>query len=163
MTIVDRRLIAIARGVELLAQLVPPVRSALIIRQSAADGFTSPPEVAVQSSSTTSSVESAAAARSRASTDLCDLDEQIQTLWTLTSDALRYVRRLTEPDAEPDEDPLAGQLCKPRGREGAAEWAGSLDCTELPVRRGLCQRHYMREYRWRRTAGLPVGDDPEAA
>lgn len=161
--IVDQRVLAISRGIERLAQLVPVARSTLLARRVDADGFPpGQPEVAVRSSATTTSVESAASARVAAGSDLDDLDGQIETLWVLTSDALRFVRRLVEPGAELDPEPLNATLCKPRGREGAAEWAAdALDCADLPVRRGLCGRHYMREYRWRRANGLPIEGEHE--
>lgn len=97
------------------------------------------------------SVEAAVEARLRLERWVSDVEQQCRTIATVAKSALESGERiLGERLAKVDRGECRdGQL----GKDGTIEWGDPL-CSEPSYKGGLCGRHYMAWYRWRKANGV---------
>lgn len=96
-------------------------------------------------------VEAAVEARMRIERWLADVESQCRLVAVLAKQALDSGRSLVGTRLAVDRP----QECRDgqHGKDGAIEW-GAPWCIELGEKAGLCSKHYMRWYRWRRDNGV---------
>ncbi len=83
---------------------------------------------------------------------LYDLDELLGIIHRAATDILELCDRHTPATTQPV------PICDGRGLDGFDQWGEA--CHDPADKAGLCSRHYMRCYRWRRDHGLrPLRDD----
>lgn len=143
------QLLATARMIENLADVLPDALETLRARADAVDGYpagSSGPKV--MASSELTPVEAAADARLTASRWIDDLLAGQHLLAVTVSDMLDQAHRALR--GQRVEGP---KLCDPTGREGAIEWA-DYTCRDAQAKSTLCERCYQRERRWRAARGL---------
>lgn len=100
-------------------------------------------------------VEAAVEQRLRIERWLDEVEQQCRLLATVAKQALDSGRGLVGARLAVDRprECRDGQL----GKDGTIEWGDPL-CSDPSEKHGLCARHYMRWYRWRRANGLDTGD-----
>jgi hypothetical protein len=160
----DRRLIACSRLVENLAFKVPQLIDKLERERDAAmHGGDVGERVRVSGSgSGTTTVEGAILSRETKTEDLDHVYKLVDDIAVRVANELRWVeRKLGQRETIEANEPIDRALCSCHGQEGAIEW-GEFDCTDRPVRDGLCMRCWHRRYRWRKRHGLEVSAADDA-
>jgi hypothetical protein len=116
------------------------------------DGFAARGDSAGRGTGDTSTTEAAATASLEFGRDAEDIKDAIdgveiavKHLGKLSADALGKIAPLDTPRCK------EGQ----RGRD-AIKWSDDEQCTELPVKMDMCNKHYMAYYRFRVANHLPV-------
>lgn len=98
------------------------------------------------------SVESAVEARLRVERWIADVEAQCKLIASTAKEALDSGRRLAGTRLATPDKPREcrdGQT----GKDGTIEWGDPL-CVEPSEKSGLCSKHYMAWYRWRRATGV---------
>jgi hypothetical protein len=96
--------------------------------------------------------ERAAAIGMRIDDDLECVRGEIEMIGRLTAGVYGTMNRLIGKRYVPP------KRCDAQGRQGSIEWWDA-DCTLVPSRGPLCEKHSQREYRWRIRNGLPKRTD----
>lgn len=142
-----------------------------IVRELATlDGFSGgqDPGMKVTSSSELTTVESQADSRwmmTNAREDLRDAKAQVLHSIRELNDLCNQVLKLRQPKVVVKPEDKLKDCCAngQKGLDGAIEWGDPL-CLLSGVKKGMCQAHYMRYYRWSEAHGVDrSGKDFEPA